>query len=70
MRHDRVETLPTEGFVRLKQVLQVLPIGKTTWWNGVKEGKYAQPIKHGGCTFGRVEDIRKLISDIECQQKR
>lgn len=28
--------LPKEGFVRLRHILQVLPIGKSTWWAGVK----------------------------------
>lgn len=65
MRDDETESLPTEGFVRIKQILRVLPIGKSTWWLGVKEGKYPQPVKHGRCTFWRVEDIRKLIAQIE-----
>ena len=37
--------LPDEGFVRLPQILQVLPIGKTSWWEGVKKGRYPTPVK-------------------------
>ncbi len=57
-------TIPQEGFVRLKQVLQIVPFGKTKWWNGVKTGEFPQPVKHGRCTLWRVEDIRKLIAKI------
>ena len=55
--------LPSEGFVRLRQVLRVLPIGKTTWWEGVKQGRFPAPVKLGArTTVWRVEDIRALIA--------
>ena len=58
--------LPDEGFVRLSQILQVLPIGKTSWWEGVKKGRYPTPMKLGPrTTVWRVEDIRALISNVE-----
>jgi predicted DNA-binding transcriptional regulator AlpA len=38
-------------------------IGKTTWWNGVKTGRYPRQIKLGPRTSAwRVEDIRALIA--------
>jgi predicted DNA-binding transcriptional regulator AlpA len=59
--------LPKEGFVRLSQFLgrgRVLPIGRSTWWAGVKTGKYPQPVKlSAGITAWPVESIRKLISE-------
>ena len=58
--------LPDEGFVRLSQILQVLPIGKTSWWEGVKKGRYPTLVKLGPrTTVWRVEDIRALISNVE-----
>lgn len=55
-------SLPTEGYVRLPQVLAVIPVGKTSWWNGVKSGKYPTPVKLSPrCTAWKVEDIRALI---------
>ena len=57
-------TLPQEGFVRLNQVLKIVPFGKTKWWNGVKTGEFPAPVKHGRCTLWRVSDIRKLIDEI------
>lgn len=56
-------TLPETGFLRLHQVLQFIPVGKSTWWAGVKSGRYPKPVKHLGprITAWRVEDIRQLI---------
>ena len=42
--------LPEFGFLRLKQILGPLgpiPISKSTWWAGVKDGRYPKPVKLG-----------------------
>ena len=56
---------PDTGFVRLKSILAPngpIPVGKTTWWAGVKSGRFPQPVKLGQrITVWRVEDIRKLF---------
>ncbi len=66
--------LPETGFLRLSQILgnpksnppipPLIPVGKSTWWAGVKSGKYPAPIRTLGMriTAWRVEDIRKLIN--------
>lgn len=56
--------LPQEGFCRDKQVYGALGISRSTWWQGVKDGKYPKPIKHGRMTLWKVSDIRKLIDEI------
>lgn len=54
--------LPAEGFARLPAVLANIPVCKSTWWAGVKSGRYPQPVKLGPrVTAWRVEDIRALI---------
>ena len=57
--------LPKEGFVRVNDIIgpgKPLPMGKTTWWEGVREGRYPQPEKLAPrITVWRVEDIRALI---------
>ncbi|WP_137719957.1 helix-turn-helix transcriptional regulator [Methylobacillus flagellatus] len=56
-------TLPATGFVRLPQILEVIPIGKSTWWAGVKSGKYPAPVKLGeNTTVWKAEDIHALIA--------
>ncbi|MBI3480337.1 MAG: AlpA family phage regulatory protein [Nitrosomonadales bacterium] len=57
-------TLPQTGFVRLPQILAVFPVGRSTWWNGVKSKKYPQPVKISPrCTAWKAEDIRALIEN-------
>ena len=59
--------LPETGFVRLNNILAPrgpIPLGKTTWWEGVRVGRYPKPVKLGPrITAWRVEDIRKLIAE-------
>jgi predicted DNA-binding transcriptional regulator AlpA len=58
-------TLPVEGYVRLPQVLNVFPISKSSWWAGVADGRYPQPVKLSPrVTAWKVEDIRRLIDEI------
>jgi prophage regulatory protein len=55
-------TLPETGFIRLPAVLKVIPVSKSTWWAGIKTGRFPQPVKLGErITAWRVEDIRTLI---------
>ena len=57
--------LPETGFLRLPQVLAVFPIGRSSWWAGVRSGKYPAPFKLGPRTTAwRVEDIRGLIARV------
>lgn len=54
--------LPSTGFVRLPTVLAVIPVSKSTWWAGIKTGRFPKPVKLGPrITAWRVEDIRALI---------
>lgn len=65
--------LPETGFVRLPNIIgdtkadppipPIIPVSKSTWWAGVKSGRYPRPVKLGPrITAWRVEDIRELIS--------
>jgi prophage regulatory protein len=63
--------IPETGFLRLTQVLSVIPIGKTSWWEGVKAGRFPKPIKlTPRCTAWRVDDIRELIKSLSEQRPR
>ena len=61
--------LPDEGFVRLPAILAPfgpIPVGRSTWWAGVKSGRFPKPVKLGPRTTAwKVEDIRKLIESVE-----
>jgi len=60
-----MQTFPDTGFVRLHQILTVIPIGKSSWWDGVKKGRFPKPIKLSErCTAWKVEDIKNLIKQL------
>jgi len=57
--------LPETGFLRLPEVLQFIPVGKTVWWEGVRNGRFPKAVKLSPrCTAWRAEDIKALIERI------
>ena len=59
------QQIPATGFVRLPQVLNVIPVSRASWWRGVKDGRYPQSVKLGpNTTVWKAEDIRALIDRI------
>ena len=78
--------LPQAGFLRLPQIVgdskkgipPLIPISKSTWYDGIKSGKYPEPVKLSErCVAWRVEDIMVLLKlftpqyekDENCQLK-
>jgi len=60
--------LPETGYLRLSQIIgddnnvPLFPVSKSTWWAGVKAGRYPKPIKLSPrVTAWSVESIRKLL---------
>lgn len=57
---------PTDGYIRLPQVLELIPVGKSTWWRGITEGRFPKPLKlTPRTTVWRVQDIRNLMMSTE-----
>lgn len=55
--------LPETGFVRLSTILKIIPVSKSTWWAGIKSGRYPKSVKLGTrITAWHVDDIRNLIT--------
>lgn len=55
--------IPSEGLLRVKQILRIIPISRTSWWAGVKSGRFPKPLKLSSrVTVWRIEDIRKVIA--------
>ena len=58
--------LPETGFIRLSTVLKIIPVSKSTWWAGVQSGRYPKSVNLARRTTAwKVEDIRKLINELE-----
>lgn len=64
---------PETGFLRLKQIIgdkqanppipPIIPVSASTWWEGVKSGRFPKPTKLGpATTVWRVEEIRAFIN--------
>lgn len=63
-------SLPETGFLRLPAVLQIFPVGKSTWWQGVKDGRFPKAVKLGRRTTAwKKEDIQALIDGISSQSQ-
>ena len=54
-------TFPRTGFVRLSSILAPIgpiPVSKSTWWQGVRDGRFPKPQKLGPRTaVWKAEDI-------------
>ncbi len=43
-------------------ILPIIPVGKSTWWAGVRSGKYPQPLKLSDrVTTWKLRDVRALL---------
>jgi predicted DNA-binding transcriptional regulator AlpA len=52
--------------LRLPQVLEILPVSKSHFWQGVKDGHYPAPVKLSKrITCWRESDIRALVDCLE-----
>jgi prophage regulatory protein len=61
------QTPPQTGrLLRLPQVLELLPVSKSHWWQGVKDGRYPAPVKLSErITCWRESDIHALLESLE-----
>jgi len=57
--------LPETGFVRLRTVLDKIPVSRSLWWQGVRTGRFPSPVRNGRITMWSVQSIRDLITQIE-----
>jgi len=64
MTTDEHKTKPefnSGKLLRLKEVLEIIPISKSSWWDGVRTGKYPAPVKLGPrLTCWRLQAVLEL----------
>jgi predicted DNA-binding transcriptional regulator AlpA len=71
--------LPLAGYLRLSQIIgrpkanppvpAIIPVSASTWWAGVKSGKFPAPVKLSvNVTAWKVSDIRALMDRIDAQE--
>ncbi len=60
--------VPTNGFLRLPQVLALIPVSRSAWWAGCKSGRYPKPVKLGPRTTAwRASDIAALLEKLTAE---
>ena len=65
IRKSMKKELPVIGFLRLPQILEIIPVSKSAWWQGCKDGRFPKPVKLGPKTTAwKAEDIAALIERI------
>lgn len=58
-----------EGFLRLPEVLALIPVCASVWWEGCRSGRFPKGIKIGPrCTAWRASAIRQLLDQLEQRQ--
>lgn len=59
-----------QSFLRLPQVLQLYPVSRSTWWAGVRTGRFPKAVKLSPRTSAwRRSDIEILINQQANQGK-
>jgi len=57
---------PEEGLVRLPDVLQVIPVSRSTWLRGVHSGRYPSPKRIGlRAVAWDVTELRRCLEEFE-----
>ena len=75
--HD-IEGLPAghpsqslAGYLRLPAVLKLIPVSRSTWYAGIKAGRYPSPTKLGlRVSAYRWTEIRQLLDVLESKRPK
>jgi predicted DNA-binding transcriptional regulator AlpA len=59
------QSTQTLGFYRLPTVLTKIPVSRSAWWQGIKDGRYPAGVKIAPRTTGwRCADIERLCLEL------
>jgi prophage regulatory protein len=73
MHHSTPSSMPSTGVVRLREIIgdrrrgipAIVPVSKSSWWAGVRSGRYPAAYKLGPRTTAwRREDIAALVAEL------
>ncbi|HNU11282.1 MAG TPA: AlpA family phage regulatory protein [Rubrivivax sp.] len=60
----------TPPLLRLPQVLALFPVSRSSWYEGVKTGRYPSPVKLGARAVAwRREDLEALLVSLEAADR-
>jgi prophage regulatory protein len=61
-RLDVVAGVAVDRLLRLPQVLQLVPVSRSTWFSGVRSGRYPAPVRVGlRAVAWRQRDLQQIL---------
>ncbi len=52
-----------DRLIRIKEVLEIVPVGRSTWWDGVRCGRYPAPVHLGArITAWKLSNVVGLVN--------
>ena len=51
-----------DHLLKINQCLEIIPVARSTWWAGVKNDTFPQPIKINGSTFWKYSELMNWIA--------
>lgn len=51
-----------DRLLKIGDCLKIIPVARSTWWAGVKDGRFPKPVKIGKNTFWRYSDLMNIVS--------
>ncbi|WP_291441154.1 AlpA family phage regulatory protein [Desulfovibrio sp.] len=61
-------SISSKRLLRINQVLALVPVGRSSWWEGCRTGRYPKPVKLGPrTTVWRAEDIVAFLESLGTQ---
>ena len=56
---------PFMGLLRLPKVLEIIPVSRSSWWAGIKQGRYPAPVRLSARAVAwESEDIKALLDSL------
>ena len=56
---------PFMGLLRLPKVLEIIPVSRSSWWAGIKQGRYPAPVKISARAVAwKSEHIKALLDSL------
>lgn len=66
-----LKNLPETGLLRVNQVLRFIPVSRSSWWAGVKSGRYPKPFKLSErTTVWKSQDIKLICEGLNKEAGR
>ena len=62
--NKRGSSLPNNRLLRIHEVLQLVPVSRATWYQGIKDGIYPAPVRLGKRSVAwRERDIQAILEN-------